>query len=78
MILYFLTLIILSIHIFFVPLQKIKQKTMRFYQEWRGIIWEFNSVKEFLMHLLGRLIGGIIGIGILCLIVLWLEWYGSK
>jgi hypothetical protein len=51
---------------------------MRFYQEWRGIIWEFNSVKEFLMHLLGRLIGGIIGIGILCLIVLWLEWYGSK
>jgi hypothetical protein len=27
---------------------------------------------------LGRLIGGIIGIGILCLIVLWLEWYGSK
>jgi putative effector of murein hydrolase LrgA (UPF0299 family) len=51
---------------------------MRFYQEWRGIIWEFNSIGEYLMHLLGRAIGGILGIGILYLIILWLEWYGSK
>lgn len=51
---------------------------MRFYQEWRGFIWEFNSIGEFLMHLLGRLIGGILAIGILYLIVLWLAWYGSK
>jgi putative effector of murein hydrolase LrgA (UPF0299 family) len=69
---------LVNLNIFRTFAKKIKQKTMRFYQEWRGIIWEFNSVGEFLMHLLGRLIGGIIGIGILYLIVLWLAWYGSK
>ena len=51
---------------------------MRFYQEWKGIIWEFNSVGEFLLHIVCRVIGGIIGFGILYLIILWLAWYGSK
>ena len=51
---------------------------MRFYQEWKGIIWEFNSVGEFLLHILYRIIGAIIGYGILFLIILWLAWYGSK
>ena len=43
---------------------------MRFYQEWKGIIWEFNSVGEFLLHIVCRIIGGIIGFGILYLIIL--------
>ena len=41
-------------------------------------IWEFNSVGEFLLHIVCRIIGGIIGFGILYLIILWLAWYGSK
>ena len=51
---------------------------MRFYQYWNGFIWEFNSLGEFLMALLGRLIGCLLGLGVLCLIILWLAWYGSK
>ena len=63
---------------------------MRFYQEWKGIIWEFNSVGEFLLHIVCRIIGGIIGFGILYLIILPFSilaldsininnvWYGSK
>jgi hypothetical protein len=51
---------------------------MRLYQEWKGIIWEFNSVGEFLLHIVCRIIGAIIGYGILFLIILWLAWYGSK
>lgn len=51
---------------------------MRFYQEWNGIIWEFNSVKEFLLHIVYRIIGAIIGYGILFLIILLLYWYGNQ
>ena len=77
----FLTLIILSSRIIFVPLQKINKKkviNMRFYQEWGGFIWEYNSIGEFLKVLLGRLIGMVLGFGVLYLIILWLAWYGSK
>ena len=50
---------------------------MRFYQEWGGFFWEFNSVGEFLKAVVERLIGTIIGIGILFLISLFFYWYGQ-
>lgn len=55
---------------------------MRFYQEINGIIWEFDSFKDWIISwikvFLGRLVGMILGFGILYLIILFLEWYGSK
>lgn len=60
---------------FFVPLQKIKKTTMRFYQEWKGIIWEFNSITEYFMFLVCRIIGFIIGVCILFLMFLILFLY---
>lgn len=38
---------------------------MRFYQYWNGFIWEFNSLGEYLLAVLGRLIGAVIGFIIL-------------
>lgn len=38
---------------------------MRFYQYWNGFIWEFNSLGEYLLAVLGRLIGAVIGVIIL-------------
>lgn len=35
---------------------------MRFFEEWGGLIWEYNSFGEYLKCLLGRLIGLILGI----------------
>lgn len=35
---------------------------MRFYKEWGGIIWEFNSIGEFLDMLFWRVVGSIVGI----------------
>ena len=50
---------------------------MRFYQEWGGIIWEFNSVGEYFKAIVERLIGVVIGVGILFLISLFFYWYGQ-
>lgn len=38
---------------------------MRFYQEWGGFLWEFNSFKEFLITVLFRFIGFVLGVIIL-------------
>jgi hypothetical protein len=46
---------------------------MRFYQEWNGFIWEFNSFGEFLKVLWWRFVGFVIGVGILFL--LWWFFY---
>lgn len=35
---------------------------MRFYEEWNGIIWEYNSFGEYIKCLLGRLVGFILGV----------------
>ena len=55
---------------------------MKFYQEINGIIWEFNSFKDWVVGwiqiILGRIVGFILGVGVLYLIILLLEWYGSK
>ena len=42
---------------------------MRFYKEVGGIIWEFNSIGEYLSFTLGRVLGVIIffgGLYLLC------------
>ena len=51
---------------------------MKFFKEYNGFLFEFNSLGEFFRFLLGRLIGTIIGIGLLALIVFFLWWYGQK
>ena len=33
---------------------------MRFFKEYWGIIWEFNSIKEFFLFNLGRMVGTVI------------------
>jgi hypothetical protein len=42
---------------------------MRFFEEWNGFIWEYNSIGEYLSMLLGRLIGAILGVIILVFLV---------
>ena len=46
---------------------------MNFYQEINGIIWEFNSFKDWasswIQIILGKIVGFILGVGILCLII---------
>ena len=42
---------------------------MRFYKEVWGIIWEFNSIKEYFDFTLGRVVGVIIFIGLMYLLV---------
>lgn len=44
-------------------------RQMRFYKEVWGIIWEFNSIGEFISFTLGRVLGAIIffgGLYLLC------------
>lgn len=50
---------------------------MRFFKEFNGFIIEFNSIKDYLWFLLGRLVGFVIGIGILALILYGLYILGS-
>ena len=38
---------------------------MRFYQEWKGFIWEFNSFGQFLRVVVARILGAIVGIAVL-------------
>ena len=51
--------------------------SMRFFKEFNGFFFEFNSLGEFFEALLGRLIGTVIGVGILALIVYFLYLLGS-
>lgn len=50
---------------------------MRFYQYWNGFIWEFNSLHEYLLAVLGRLIGTVLGIIILFFLCCFLYYYGE-
>ena len=47
---------------------------MRFYEEWNGIIWEYNSFGEYVKCLLGRLVGLILG-GLIVFGVLYFFFY---
>jgi hypothetical protein len=51
---------------------------MRFFKEFNGFFFEFNSLGEYFEFLLGRLVGTIIGVGILALIFYFLCWYGQQ
>ena len=42
---------------------------MRFYKEVWGIIWEFNSIGEYVSFCIGRILGAIIFFGGLYLLV---------
>ena len=42
---------------------------MRFYKEVWGIIWEFNSISEFISFMVGRLLGIIIFFGGIYLLI---------
>ena len=50
---------------------------MRFFKEFHGFFIEFNSLGEYLEFLLGRLVGAILGIGVLFLIGYLLYLYGQ-
>ena len=50
---------------------------MRFFKEYWGFIFEFNSLGEYFKFMLGRLVGAIIGIGILILIGYLFYLYGT-
>ena len=50
---------------------------MRFFKEFNGFLFEFNSWGEYFRFLLGRLIGAIIAVGILVLILCFFYWYGQ-
>ena len=51
------------------------QPSMRFYEQWNGFIWEYNSIGEYLAMLLGRLTGGILGVIILGFLICWGYYY---
>lgn len=50
---------------------------MRFFKEFNGFIFEFNSIGDFFWFLLGRLVGLIIGIGLISLGIYGLYLLGS-
>lgn len=51
---------------------------MRFYQEFDGIIWEFTSIKDYLLFRLFRLLGQIVGIFlVIVLAILAYDWLVS-
>lgn len=50
---------------------------MRFFKEFNGFFFEFNSFGEYLQFLLGRLVGAIIGIAIIIGLLYFFYWYGS-
>ena len=51
--------------------------SMRFFKEFHGFFFEFNSLGDYFKFLLGRLIGAILGIGVLFLIGYLLYLYGQ-
>lgn len=50
---------------------------MRFFEQWRGFIWEYNSFGEYCQALLGRLVGAILGVVILFVLCCLLYYYGE-
>ena len=50
---------------------------MRFYEYWNGFLWEYNSLSEYLLALLGRLIGAIVGVVILFFLCCFFYYYGE-
>jgi len=46
--------------------------SMRFFKEFHGFFFEFNSLGDYFKFLLGRLVGAIIGLGILALMAYFL------
>jgi len=50
---------------------------MRFFEQWRGFIWEYNSFGDYLSSLLARFIGAIVGIVILFLLFCFFYYYGE-
>ena len=50
---------------------------MRFFKEFGGFLFEFNSWREYFKFLLGRLIGIVIAIGIIILILYFFYLYGQ-
>jgi hypothetical protein len=50
---------------------------MRFFKEFHGFFIEFNSLGDYFKFLLGRLVGAILGIGVLFLIGYLLYLYGQ-
>lgn len=44
---------------------------MRFFKEYWGIIWEFDSVKDFAHFQIGRLLGTLIGYIIVGAVICW-------
>lgn len=55
---------------------------MRFYQEINGIIWEFNSFKDWVVGwiqiILGKIVGAFLGCVVLYLMIRLLMWYGEN
>lgn len=51
---------------------------MRFFEQWNGFIWEYNSFGDYLKALLGRLLGVVVAIGILFMLGCFLFWYGLE
>ncbi len=51
--------------------------SMRFFKEFHGFFFEFNSLGDYFKFLLGRLVGAILGIGILFVIGYLLYLYGQ-
>ena len=71
MVLQFFNIYNLDITIFFsnfASLNELNDKAMRFYKQVWGIIWEFNSIWEYVQFLIGRLIGTVIFVVIVYLL----------
>jgi len=51
--------------------------SMRFFKEFNGFFFEFNSLGDFFKFLLGRIVGTILAIGLLALLAYFFYWYGQ-
>lgn len=51
---------------------------MRFFQEYNGFIFEFNSIGDFFKALLWRLLGAVCGFILLGLVIFLLYLYGNQ
>ena len=51
---------------------------MRFFENWGGFIWEYNSFGDYIKALLGRLIGGNYRYRVLFLLGCFLFLYGQE
>lgn len=55
--------------------QSYSNNSMRFFKDFNGFLFEFNSFGEYFHFLLGRLLGAIIGVGILIFILYFFHCY---